>query len=96
MKVKLRLIGIDTPEIRTIDKDEKVAAIAVRDFLREKILGKTVRLHSVKKGKYGRYLSTLWELDDDGNPLEESINSELLRTGMAKKYGWKTASPPVC
>lgn len=55
-KQKLRLYGIDTPEIRTKDLKEKEAGYAARDFLRELILGKKVLVESLGKGKYGRWI----------------------------------------
>jgi len=52
---KLRLFGVDTPEIKSTDK---ARAIAVRDELRELILGKEVRICTIqdKTDKYGRFL----------------------------------------
>ncbi len=85
-KVKLRLHGIDTPEMRASDPDEKAKAYAARDFVRERVLGRTVQMKSLGKGKYGRYLSILWVLDDDGNPEAESLNDQLIRLGHAKAY----------
>ena len=83
---KLRLAGVNTPELRTKDLLEKEAARAARDYVRECVLGKTIRLKSLKKGKYGRYLSIIWVLDEDGEPLEESVNDALIRLGHAKPY----------
>lgn len=83
VKTKLRLYGIDTPEIRGGTKATKKAAITARDYVREEILGKVVRVHSVKKGKYGRLVSIVWKLDSDGTPVSESLNDALVRLNMA-------------
>ena len=58
-KQKIRLFGIDTPEMRG---DEKVEGKHVRDILREKILSKDIVLKTIKdkKGKYGRYLGVVY------------------------------------
>ena len=56
VRIKVRLVGIDTPEVRTRDLEEKEKGIETRDWLREKILGKKVLLHTVKRGKFGRWL----------------------------------------
>ena len=56
--MKLRLYGIDTPELRGPEREQ---GLVVRDILREKILDKEVEIHSYKdkQGKYGRYLATI-------------------------------------
>ena len=57
-EMKLRLYGIDTPELRGPEREQ---GLVVRDILREKILDKEVEIHSYKdkQGKYGRYLATI-------------------------------------
>ena len=54
---RVRLFGIDTPESRTRDKDEKVCGLFAKNFLKHH-LGKTATLRTKKdgKGKYGRIL----------------------------------------
>lgn len=85
-KAKLRLYGINTPEMRGGTLETKAKAVLARDFVRERILGKTVLVHTVKKGKYGRYLATIWEIDGEGDPLPESLNDALIRLGHAVPY----------
>ena len=87
IKVKLRFYGIDTAEIRGGTEATKLAAREARDYVKEKVLGKKVRMKSLGKGKYGRYLAIIWPVDDDGNVAEESLNDELVRLGLAKVYG---------
>ncbi len=86
IKVKLRLYGVNTPEIRGGTETTKLAAREARDYVKTQILGKKVRMKSLGKGKYGRYLAIIWPIDDNGEPLGESINDELVRLGMAKRY----------
>ncbi|WP_336129627.1 thermonuclease family protein [Mesoflavibacter sp. CH_XMU1422-2] len=78
-EMKLRLYGIDTPEIRG---EEREQGIVVRDILREMILGKevTIRSYKDKQGKYGRYLANI--ILEDG--LE--VNQWLVDNGHAKEY----------
>ena len=59
-KFSIRLNGIDTPEMRTKDEDEKEIAILARDALSEKIMGKEIRLENVKTEKYGRVLCDIY------------------------------------
>lgn len=78
-EMKLRLYGIDTPEIRG---SEKVEGKKVRDILRLMILDKdvTIKSYKDKQGKYGRYLATI-VLDDDMD-----INQWLVDNNHAKPY----------
>ena len=80
-KVKLRLYGINTPEIRGGTAETKKAGITARDWLREKVLGKEITIKSFGKGKYGRWLVELY-LEDS----EVSINQELIDRGLAQTY----------
>tara|TARA_Y100000389_G_scaffold204397_1_gene256710 strand:- start:2849 stop:3421 length:573 start_codon:yes stop_codon:yes gene_type:complete len=83
----LRLSGIDTPELRTSNENEKKAAIIVRDALREKILNKYVYVSDISLDKYGRLLCTV---QCDG----KCINSWLLHKKYAVPYdGGKKNSP---
>ncbi|UAB75936.1 thermonuclease family protein [Mesoflavibacter sp. SCSIO 43206] len=78
-EMKLRLYGIDTPELRG---EEREQGIIVRDILREMMLGKevTIRSYKDKQGKYGRYLANI--ILEDG--LE--VNQWLVDNGHAKEY----------
>ena len=75
---KIRLLGINTPEVRG---EERERGLVSRDRLRERIEGKWVTLKTEKdgKGKFGRWLGTIW-LDD------ENINEWLLAEGLAEVY----------
>jgi len=77
-EMKLRLYGIDTPEMRG---EEREQGIIVRDIVRDLILDKEVEIHTKKdkQGKYGRYLATI--LLDGLN-----INDWLVENGHAEVY----------
>lgn len=79
-KVKIRLYGINAPEVRGIERPEGLIA---RDWLREQILGKPVVVHTYKDstGKYGRWLADVYPVGGGG----ESYNNQLVATGHAKK-----------
>ena len=76
--MKLRLYGINTPEIRG---HEREIGLLARNALRKKILGKEVIIQTKKDttGKYGRYLATVFF---EG----ENINQWLLDNKFAEKY----------
>tara|TARA_Y100000593_G_C4163038_1_gene263019 strand:- start:214 stop:546 length:333 start_codon:yes stop_codon:yes gene_type:complete len=80
-KIKLRLIGVDTPEIRTKDPKEKALAIKARDRVRELCLGKEVVIVTRKKGKYGRWLASVYIEDGDLD-----MATFLIKEGLAMKY----------
>ena len=79
IKLKFRLYGIDTPEIRTKDKEEKERGIEARDYVRSAILNKTVQLKTYKQEKYGRYLCKVY-VDNI------CLNDDLIVREMAKEY----------
>ncbi|MEZ4778894.1 MAG: thermonuclease family protein [Flavobacteriaceae bacterium] len=77
-EMKLRLYGINTPELKGEERDR---GLQIRDILRELILDKEVMIHSYKdkQGKYGRYLATIF--------LEGlNINNWLVDEGHAVVY----------
>ena len=82
--LKARLYGIDTPELRSKDLHEKEKAYIARDFVREKILGKEIRIETHKRGKYGRYLVDIYLKDD--KEKEYCLNDLLVFNGLAKYY----------
>lgn len=77
---KLRLYGINAPELRG---DDRSAGLVVRDWLRERILGKTVTIKTYKDKteKYGRWLADVWVKGD-----RMSINDQLLDADMVVAY----------
>lgn len=75
---RLRLYGIDTPEVRG---EERAQGLVARDWLRAKALGRAVTVETIKDrtGKYGRWLAILWVKG-------ENINETLIADGMARRY----------
>jgi micrococcal nuclease len=87
MKMKLRLYGINAPEVRGVQRPEGLKS---RDWLRSIILHKNVliRTDRDKTGKYGRYLATIYQYDDmhDSDSWSlTSINALLVKNGFAEK-----------
>lgn len=76
---KIRLYGVDTPEIRGVEKEE---GIKIRDIVRDLILNKDVILLYEGKGKYGRFLCrVISDRIKDGD-----LSSFLLINEYAKPY----------
>ena len=88
-KTKIRLYGINTPELRGDDRD---MGIFVRDELRKKILNKHIFLKTIKdkKGKYGRFLGKIYIKYTDENNKDSTdylcINDWLLEKNYAVVY----------
>ena len=76
---RIRLAGIDTPESRTRDLEEKKRGLASKDKLIELLGDGSFILESKEVGKYGRVLGTL--LKEDLN-----INDTLVQEGFAVEY----------
>lgn len=64
VKINCRLYGIDTPEKRTKDKNEKRFAIIARDALCKKVLNKTIKITIEGTDKYGRTLAKVPDIED--------------------------------
>jgi micrococcal nuclease len=95
-KQRIRLHGIDTPESRTRDKEEKVRGLLSKNYLKDRApVGSTILLESLDRGKFGRILGKIWEYGDsnwnEDHPLlagidEDSINKEMCLEGFAVEY----------
>ena len=78
---RIRLYGIDTPECRARDAEEKAAGFLAKGFVEEALhVGGTYRLQTKEKGKFGRYLGTIYLTDDT------SINAALVTEHLAVPY----------
>lgn len=79
-KVKVRLMGIDAPETRTRDLEEKKRGFAAKEYLEDVFAtSKELTLVSNKVDKYGRCLGTIFV-------GEININEEMIESGMAVVY----------
>ena len=82
-KCRVRLYGIDTPESRTRDKDEKVRGKLAGKYLKDTIdNGDTIVLQTKmkdSKGKFGRVLANV--VVDDIN-----INQQMIINHLAVRY----------
>ena len=60
IKYSARIYGIDTPEIRTRDDEEKQKGYEARDFLRSYIHNQIVKVDLLNFDKYGRLLINVY------------------------------------
>ena len=79
---RIRLKGINAPETKTLDLEEKNKGIQARLWL-EKELSKPGEwiIETTKEDKYGRMLGTLYLV---GEPV--TVNEKMLNEGIAKPY----------
>ena len=81
---RIRLAGIDSPESRTRDLEEKARGLAAKDRLIDLLKDGKFTLESKEVGKYGRVLGVL--LVDDANNNFININKTLVEEGYAVEY----------
>ena len=77
-KARVRLYGIDTPESRTRDKDEKARGLLAKSYIVDKVESTEniiIRTKKDAKGKFGRILG---ELIVDNTNLNEAMISKHL------------------
>jgi len=81
-KQRIRLYGIDTPESRTRDKEEKFYGKLSTKFLKDQCKNSSnifIKTHLDKKGKFGRILG---EIIVDG----VNVNKVMVENYMAVEY----------
>jgi len=78
-RFSVRLRGIDSPEIKTHNDGEKLAAIKSRDSLSGKILNEIIYLENIGTEKYGRLLA-------DVMFKGENMNKWMLDNKLAVPY----------
>jgi len=86
---RVRLAGIDTPESRTKDKNEKVLGLEAKEYVKSKL--KDAQSVVIKtelpdsSEKYGRILGWIYV---DGSP--KSVNEQMIEDGYAWLYMGET------
>ena len=82
---RVRLYGVNTPESRTSNLEEKKAGLAAKEFVEQWIASNNniVYLKTIKdkNEKYGRILAEIYNEDKT-----ECLNIELIKAGLAKEY----------
>ena len=75
---RIRLACIDTPELVGM-RAEPVPAKAARDFLRNLVVGKKVRIRRITEDRYGRTVAELFV-------GERNVQREMVAAGHAEVY----------
>jgi|TARA_B100001094_G_scaffold306083_1_gene336509 micrococcal nuclease len=85
-KERIRMFGIDTPESRTRDLDEKKYGLMAKDYITRLLDdegGIVLKTHKDAEGKYGRILGELWRTTDFA---DTSINDLMIKNHHAVSY----------
>ena len=82
---RVRLAGIDTPESRTRDLEEKKRGLAAKDRLIEILDKGSLQVESKEVGKYGRVLGVL-HVYPESLDLPINVNETLVSEGHAVEY----------
>ena len=92
-KARIRLYGINTPESRTRDKEEKKRGLAAKERLKEilKYNDNKCVLKVSGLGKFGRalasvYVDTLSSTTSKSSITEINVNKQLIEEGHAVEY----------
>jgi len=83
-KGRVRLYGVNTPESRTSNAEEKQKGLAAKEFTDQWLTraNHKVKIETIidKNEKYGRVLAKVW--DSNGNCL----NTDIVAAGLAREY----------
>ena len=83
-KGRVRLYGINTPESRTSNLEEKKMGLAAKEFTDQWITaaGRKIKIETIldKNEKYGRILARVW------NEAGACLNTDIVAAGLAREY----------
>jgi micrococcal nuclease len=89
-KQRVRMLGIDTPESRTKDLEEKKFGKASKKHLKKLLEeAENITLISHDKGKFGRILGELFVHHNEGHPVygvKVNVNEQMIEDHHAVKY----------
>ena len=89
IKKRIRFVGINTPESRTRDLEEKARGLAAKDRVKAILAENDIfTLHSESLGKYGRVLGKIYLSKIDGRDCltQVCLNDQLVTEGHAVEY----------
>ena len=96
LEKRIRLAGVDTPESRTTDVNEKKLGLEVKEWLKKKLEGQTDVIVKTElpdsTEKYGRILGHLFIGDNEVSAVnkKKSVNQQMIDEGFAWTYSGGT------
>ena len=85
-KVRIRMHGMNAPESRTRNLEEKAKGIAAKVRLEELLESGRFILQSMGVGKFGRCLGIIYVNDSNTKHLDVNVNKTLITEGHAVEY----------
>ncbi len=83
-KGRVRLYGVNTPESRTSNLEEKKMGLAAKEFTDQWLTASNykVKIETIidKNEKYGRVLARVW------NEAGSCLNTDIVASGLAREY----------
>lgn len=89
IRIRCRLVGINSAEIKTIDKNEKELGLKAKEYISNLILNKVVYVKFDKNDKWGRPLIEIYLKKEDKDDYKKSVNYKMIQEGHAKEYNGK-------
>jgi endonuclease YncB( thermonuclease family) len=87
LSIRVRIDGVDTPEMRSDCADERRLALAARDFLARRLLNREITLLRVVYDKFGGRVRA------DISDANGDIAKALLDAGLARPYHGERREP---
>ena len=101
--MRIRLAGIDTPELNAKTEEERNAAIQSRNYLESLILDKEIivlfeksdtTLDGINRGNFGRPIAYIFILEDGLLPeVKTFVNQNMITEGKAVRSKYKVDFP---
>lgn len=88
-KIRVRLYGVNTPESRTSNKEEKALGMKAKAFTKDWLSNhKWVFVNTIpdKNDKYGRILAEIWSCENLSDPKAACLNKDIIQAGFAREY----------
>jgi micrococcal nuclease len=88
-KLRLRLLGVNTPELKSSVPEERVKANQAKDYTTASLHGKDVIIKTQKSDAFGRYLATIYYQVGDMVSYQvewREFNSSLISKGFAVPF----------
>ena len=79
--IRVRIDGVDAPEIRGRCPGEKALAVAAKAFVADQTSGRSINLTAIRYGKYAGRIVAEVQLEDGS-----SLGERLITSGHARRY----------
>lgn len=88
-EIRVRLFGVNTPESRTKDLQEKALGLKAKQFTQDWLTNhKWVFVNTIpdKNDKYGRILAKIYSSENINDPTTACLNTDIIQSGYAREY----------